>query len=612
MQNRTKSSAGTRAGAVSFRWVALWTIGLAPVVLAAVMLWYWIDSWVPEWVYWQAALVVLSAARWVYVISVASALAGALGMGTCWFRARRAPRSRPWLARGLTLCASLLFAAVAAEAASAIRLRGMNRESAVPVGGLDGGPAAVPESRLVAPVADITLRTEFPDPPHDRDIDLVVLGESSAEGVPFSEWLSLGALLQWKMSEAMPGRAIRARIIARSGDTLEWQHRELANLPRRPDLLVVYCGHNEFTSRLGTSRDLDFYLDARAPSRWDRLQDAVARASPLCALVERTVAKCRIAIPPALHGGRRLVDAPIYAEREYSTLLADFRRRLEAIVCYADQVGALTVLIAPAGNDADFEPNRSFLPAATSGAERAAFEREFLAARRLEAVDRAAAIARFRHLLALQPGFAETHFRLAELLEEKGDSDEAYQHFVAARDHDGFPVRCLSAFQEVYRGTAARHDCILIDMQAYFHAIGRGGLLDDELFQDAMHPSLRGQIALAQAVLHALQARGAFGWPSDTAAPVIEPAQCAYRFRLGQEVWRRICLWGIMFNNLTAPLRYDPARRQTLARIYAEAADLIGAGGAPTSAGLPNIGVPAAVPIRAVPSRAHFRKSISW
>ena len=111
--------------------------------------------------------------------------------------------------------------------------------------------------------------------------------------------------------------------------------------------------------------------------------------------------------------------------------------------------------------------------------------------------------------LARQPGFAETHYRLATLLRKAGEWDEAYRHFIAARDCDGYPMRCLTRFQEVYREVASRHDCIYIDGQSYFHAIGRNGLLDDELFQDAMHPSLRGQIALAQAVL--LRASGAAG-----------------------------------------------------------------------------------------------------
>jgi hypothetical protein len=157
-------------------------------------------------------------------------------------------------------------------------------------------------------------------------------------------------------------------------------------------------------------------------------------------------------------------------------------------------------------------------------------------------------------------------------------------------------MRCLSDFQQVYRDVASRHDCILIDSQSYFHSIGRHGLLDDELFQDAMHPSLRGQIALAQAVLQALRAREAFGWPRQGPPPVIDPAECTAHFGLDSAAWRIMCLWGIKFNGLAAPLTYDPTRRLTARLTYAVAADRIAAGQAPGSLGLPNIGLPAPVP----------------
>src|SRR5262249_25525147 len=142
------------------------------------------------------------------------------------------------------------------------------------------------------------------------------------------------------------------------------------------------------------------------------------------------------------------------------------------------------------------------------------------------------AISRYRELLDRQPGFAETHYRLGVLLARGGAWDEAYRHFVSARDLDGLPMRCPSPFQQAYRDVAAGHRAgtVLVDGQALFHAIGPHGLLTDDLFYDAMHPSLRGHIALAQAILEALHARRAFGWPTDAPAPRVDPAECAAHF----------------------------------------------------------------------------------
>jgi hypothetical protein len=583
---------------ITVKRLALWTTILFPFVFLVLTLCFWLESRIPDWYYWKAALVFVLAAELAYAVLVTVAVGGTSTIGVLFVGGKRSQRRRADLARPLLLCVSLLLAAIAGEAACGIWQDRLHGRSAMPIGGFWRDMGRAPESRFRAIVKNMTLPSAFPDPPGDRDIDLVVIGESSAEGVPFSSWLSIGSMLIWKMSQAIPDRPIRPRVIARSGDTLEWQHRELANLPRRPELLIIYCGHNEFTSRLAGSRDLAYYLDEWLPTGWDMLVDRIERSSCVCGLIRETAEKCRIAIPPPQSGHRKLVDVPLYSSAEYSALLVDFRRRLNAIVSYAEQIGALPVLISPAANDAGFEPSRSFLPAATTRSERESFHREFMAARRLETEGKSpdAAIKCYRSLLARYPGFAETHYRLARMLEQKEAWDEAYRHYVAARDRDGYPMRCTSDFQEVYRDVASRHDCILIDTQSYFHAIGRHGLLDDELFQDAMHPSLRGQVALAQAVLQALHVRRAFGWAKETPIPVIDTAECAANFGLGAAAWRVVCLWGIKFNGMAAPLTYDPSRRLQARVAYAEAADRIAAGDAPESVGFRNIGIPASVP----------------
>jgi hypothetical protein len=257
----------------------------------------------------------------------------------------------------------------------------------------------------------------------------------------------------------------------------------------------------------------------------------------------------------------------------------------------------VVVLIVAAANDAGFEPNRSVLPATLKRAAREAFRRDVLAARRLEETDPAAAIATYRGLVDRQPGFAETHYWLAVLFDHTGEREGADRHFIAARDHDGYPVRCPTEFQDVYRELAARHDIIMVDARAELHAVGRRGLLDDGLFQDAMHPSLRGQIAVAQAVLRGLRAHRAFGWPEAILAPIIDPAECQIRFAMGREAWKKVCLWGVHFANFADGLRYDSTLRVQKKQAYANAYNRLVAGGAPEALGLPNIGTPEPVPV---------------
>jgi hypothetical protein len=600
---------GARGAAIR-RWLVRFgfvTIGLAPVVTVVLMGLSWLHRAIPEWVYWQAELIFLTALELAYMVAAPLSLLGTVVLGFLFLRSRRRGVSQPVLARGLMLSIALVCGLVLSEVICAGWISRSHRFSPVPDGGLGAGDRNDRSLRFAEPPAHIELRSDFPDAPGDRPIDVVVLGESSAEGVPYNRWVSIGKMVAWKLHEAIPDRPIRLNVIARAGDTLEKQHLILSNLARRPDLLIIYCGHNEFYSRLWWARNIDHYAVDKHPTSWDRIREKVERFSSLCGLMQETASRCRIAIPPPSDTGRSVVDVPNYTATEYSLLLTDFRRRLDELVTYAERVGALPVLILPPANDADFEPNRSFLPPSTTESERDAFSRELSATRRLETVDRAKARDQYQALIALQPCFAESHYRLARLLEQDADWDEAYRQYVAARDLDGMPMRCLSPFQQAYREVAAQHGCILIDGQSYFHAIGRHGLLGDELFQDAMHPSLRGQIALAQATLLALRSRRAFDWPSDSPVPVIDPAECVAQFGIGTSEWLHLALWWKGFNELMSPMRFDTTLRMQKRDAGIAAAAKINAGVAPEAVGLPNVGIPAGVPLlenRPVPAPA--------
>jgi hypothetical protein len=291
------------------------------------------------------------------------------------------------------------------------------------------------------------------------------------------------------------------------------------------------------------------------------------------------------------------VDEPAFTGPELSVLLDDFEHRLDSMVQFAEHVGALPILILPAANDSDFEPNRSYLPSSTTRTERKSFAREFMEIRKLEDTDPVLALKRYRALLDRYPGFAELHYRVGRLLERSGAWDEVYEHDIAARDLDGFPERCPTQFQQVYRAVAERHRCSLIDGQQYFHKIGYHGLLDDHLFHDGIHPALRGQLALAQAVLQVLRDRRAFDWPDSLPAPILDPTLVAEHFHLTPYAWQKVCNFGIMFYDLTAGARYDSSERVAKREAFGQALEKIKAGAAPESVGLPNIGVPEAVPL---------------
>jgi hypothetical protein len=284
-----------------------------------------------------------------------------------------------------------------------------------------------------------------------------------------------------------------------------------------------------------------------------------------------------------------LIEPPIVRSAESKRILDEFGRRLEAIVSWCERIGTVPVLVIPADNESGYEPHRSVLPASVSREERRAFARDWMAARSSESGP-APATARYRALIARHPGFAETHFRLARLLERSGQYTEAARDYRLARDLDGFPQRCQASFKDAYRRVAARHACILIDGSAELRALSPHGILGDLLINDGHHPSLRGHIALVEAVLRELRGRQAFGWARGM-APKIDVGECVSHFGIDKLAWAKICSNVATFYTITAIIRHNAAERQRKAALDDRAAEQIAAGTLPSDLGIPGIGL---------------------
>jgi hypothetical protein len=289
-----------------------------------------------------------------------------------------------------------------------------------------------------------------------------------------------------------------------------------------------------------------------------------SRISPLVSLVRENLEKQRVRVLPTLSVGvlERVVGRPVCEPAQFATIFADFHNRLEAIVSHCERIGCLPVLIIPPGNDAA-DPNRSYADPSTRLDGRHALAHQMEMIRQLERDQPAQAVAEYRLVISQQPGYAHAHYRLARLLERAGSFREANNHYILARDLDGLPLRCTSALEEAYRAVAKRHGAsvILVDGPAVLRARSRSGILDGELFHDAVHPTLTGHVALAQAVLAGLKARNAFGWPAARPAPVLDPKQCAAEFGVDAVAWALVCERAAAQYNMMAFLTVDPLER---------------------------------------------------
>ncbi len=532
---------------------------VALLMSGAVVIQGWIPAW-PRSVRRGLTEGLLRAVLAGYVTLFLVSAVGAPLLAVLLFKSRRARRSRPHLARALLLAASCSFSLVLLELGSTGWRLWMHRFPKLP--------------------------TSFPAAPTD-EFRIVVLGGSSALGEPYRPWLSVGQIVAWRLGGAMPGRPIECEILAWLGDSLEDQHRKLAALKQRPSMVIIYSGHNEFTARFEEERE--GWLDEEPGNRLIRLVYRASLNSPFCRLAYETISKNRLDVGPSMHGRHQLIDSPQCSPAEAAGIGRDFEARLEAITAYCEQIGAVPVLIIPPANEADFEPSRSTLPAYVSQAERTLLEREFRTARESKASDPLVAADLYRKILYRHPRFAEAHFRLARLEEAAGNREAAAVHYLDALENDGLPVRCPARLRGAYRGVAARHaSCVLVDGRAELAAESPRRLLDDHVIQDTHHPTFRGQVALARAVLRELDRKNVVGLSSGASSP-FDVADCARHFGMDAEKWATMCDRTSEHYRRVAGYRYDPAERLEKSRRYAEAARRIRSGVEPERAGIPGL-----------------------
>ena len=207
----------------------------------------------------------------------ALALAALTGLALAAFVPRRhsSGRLRPILARGALVGATTLLGLLLAEGSAAVYLAWVHRAPRLAMTGGTSSPAG-----------------------SSADATIVVVGESSAEGVPYRDWLSVGKIVVWQLRQLFPQRMFHVEVQARPGWTLEQMQQKLAEPRRPPDVVIIYAGHNEFASRDGWSSNVPYYRDEPGPAPILRLAQALGACSPLCRLVRETRERELVAARP--------------------------------------------------------------------------------------------------------------------------------------------------------------------------------------------------------------------------------------------------------------------------------------------------------------------------
>ena len=244
----------------------------------------------------------------------------------------------------------------------------------------------------------------------DDDFVIAVLGESTAYGLPYGPSINIASLASFALAGEVDGRKIRVLNLAKPGQPSAGVLKGIKQLPRKVDVVLLYCGQNEFYAQHLYPHDLT------------------------CSQ-------------------RRLVDVPLQSSRKRRRTIEQFESNITRIINECTARGAKVVISTFAQNLARRWPNRSTIKNRrhASQVETLFQQGEHLASHG----DHDAAAVVMQEILQMEPGFAAAHKLLGDCFLATKRYGEAIRAYEASVTHDAFPSIGIDEQNEIIRRLAA-------------------------------------------------------------------------------------------------------------------------------------------------------------
>ena len=334
---------------------------------------------------------------------------------------------------------------------------------------------------------------------------IVVQGGSTAAGFPYGRWGSLQALLQQRFKRDYPDRHIEVINAAMSAinsySLLDFQPDILA---LKPDLVVVYAGHNEFLGILGAGSAMRVADSAAGTLLYLKL-----RKLRLFQLLQQLLSQFT-ATPSADRSAQRSLmahiaqgaDIPINSAL-YQATLNQFETNISLLLQRYKQQQVPVILGTLVSNEADLVPfsaiNLTDWPAllATASAHRS----------------------NNLPIVVTQHQAAAAFLKGTQAL-QRGESSTALALLQQARDADSLRFRAPGAFNSLLRQLAEREQVILADVEQRFRQASPQGIIGKTLLLEHVHPNGKGYLLLADSFYQAIQASGITGFSTHLSHPI--------------------------------------------------------------------------------------------
>ncbi|WP_430453103.1 tetratricopeptide repeat protein [Rhodopirellula europaea] len=339
-----------------------------------------------------------------------------------------------------------------------------------------------------------------------------VLGGSTVQGRPYATETAFSTWLRFQLESA--GSDFEYEIVNCGGTSYaSYRIAKILDevLAYEPDAIVLYTGHNELLE----DRTYAHVRDMGVVSRWatavgSKLHTVRWVQSFFVASKRRTELTAKVDTILDRPGGLESYQRdPIWqrgVEGHFATSLEKIAKRtrendLPLIMCVpvSDLVNTPPFKIQTRSDWTEDEENHFY------SAWSIASDSDQSPSRRIDAL---------RECLEMDPAHAGANYALGRLLYDRGDSEQARQYLIAARDHDVCPLRATSAIVQSTKAIAERYRVPLIDTPTLLDERDfRGALIADQIpdpsrFVDHVHPSIVGHQRIGAALAQQFEKLG--------------------------------------------------------------------------------------------------------
>ena len=318
---------------------------------------------------------------------------------------------------------------------------------------------------------------------------IAAIGGSTMLGFPYAPEYGIVSASGHLLKHAYPSHDIRLKNLAVTGINLPRAISSLRALTQKPDLIVVYSGHNEFF--------FDFREMADIRKTRFRFIDDLLSYSPVFNIIDPIVSQYLLIVigPEGVTGliRNRGCPEPLAEKR-----LQRYVTQLNYLFDWASEYGINVVYCVPTSDEADFEPNQSRCDNCSKN-DRALVEEQWQEIKRLlNAGQHEEALSACETAIQRFHGVAELHYRKAQCLHRLERFDEAQRQYSVARDLDDRPARASSFYTAAGTQAAVEAGVAVIDCPEILRAHTNDGILTSQFFLDGVHPNLHASFILGR------------------------------------------------------------------------------------------------------------------